>query len=218
MIAELLEHTPLVPLIQADDPEVALKTVKALQAGGLNVVEVVLRTEGAMKCLEAIARDAPGAVVGAGTVLTLEQAKAVVTRGAQFVVSPGLEEEIVAFCQSRSIDVLPGTVTATEVQRAWNLGLRVVKFFPAGLSGGPSMLWALSSVFRGMRFMPTGGVNADNLGQYMEVPAVLACGGSWMTPADEIHAGNYEAITQHARAALATARHYRPDGQGQAQR
>ena len=205
MIADLLEKAPVVPLVQADDPEVALQTVAALQAGGLNVIEVVLRTDAAMDCLEAIAKDAPGAIVGAGTVLTLEQAEETVRRGAKFIVSPGLDEAVVKFCQSINLEVFPGTVTASEVQRAWNLGLRTVKFFPAGLAGGVPMLKAFGSVFRGMRFMPTGGVSAGNLKEFLDVPAVLACGGSWLTPEKEIAAGNYDAVTTLAREALALA-------------
>ncbi len=206
MLADKLKNTPVVPLVQADDPDVALKTVAALQAGGLDIIEVVLRTDAAMDCLETIAKDAGGAVVGAGTVLSLDQAEEAVRRGAKFVVSPGLNEDVVRFCQSRGLDVFPGTVTPSEVQRAWNLGLCTVKFFPAGLSGGAPMLKALSSVFRHMSFMPTGGVSAENLKDFLAIPAVVACGGSWLTPSKEIEAGNFEAVTQLSREAIEIAR------------
>lgn len=206
MLADKLKNTPVVPLVQADDPEVALKTVTALQAGGLNIIEVVLRTDAALDCLEMISKEADDALVGAGTVLSLDQAESAVQRGAKFIVSPGLNEDVVRFCQSRELEVFPGTVTPGEVQRAWNLGLRTVKFFPAGLSGGAPMLKALSSVFRGMRFMPTGGVSAENLNEYLAIPSVVACGGSWLTPAKEIEAGNFEAVTQLAREAVEIAR------------
>lgn len=202
MLSEKLKTTPVVPLVQSDDPPVAVKVVKALQAGGLDVIEVVLRTDAALDCLEAIAADASDAYVGAGTVLSLEQAKEAVGRGAQFIVSPGLDDDVVKYCQSTDMDIFPGTVTASEVQRAWTLGLRTVKFFPASLSGGVPMLKALSSVFRGMAFMPTGGVSAANLEDYLAVPAVIACGGSWLTPQKEIEAGNFDAITDIAREAL----------------
>ncbi len=205
MIADRLKTAPVVPLVQADDPDVALKTTKALQAGGLHVIEVVLRTDAALDCLEAIAKGAPDAVVGAGTVLSKDQAEECVRRGAQFIVSPGLDEGVVTFCQSKNLEVFPGTVTASEVQRAWNLGLRTVKFFPAGLAGGVPMLKALGSVFRGMSFMPTGGVSASNLKEFLGVPSVIACGGSWLTPAKEIEAGNYDAVTALAKEALALA-------------
>ena len=202
MLAEKLKNAPIVPLVQADDPLIAVRTVSALQAGGLNVVEVVLRSDGALDCMEAIAEKSEGAIVGAGTVLTLRQAEEVVSRGAKFIVCPGLNAEIVKYCQSNELPIFPGTVTATEVQSAWNLGLRTVKFFPAGLSGGPAMLKALSSVFREMRFMPTGGVSAENLNDYLAIPSVVACGGSWLTPQDKIANGDFESITALAREAL----------------
>lgn len=205
MLLDKLKHAPVVPLVQADDPDVALKTVAALKAGGLEIIEVVLRTDAAMVCLEAIAERAPDIIVGAGTVLSLEQAEESVRRGAQFIVSPGLNDEVVKYCQSRDMAVFPGVVTASEVQRAWNLGLRTVKFFPAGLSGGAAMLKALSSVFRDMQFMPTGGVSAANLNDYLAIPSVIACGGSWLTPQQEIDAGNFDAVTALARGALVTA-------------
>ncbi|MEM8936440.1 MAG: bifunctional 4-hydroxy-2-oxoglutarate aldolase/2-dehydro-3-deoxy-phosphogluconate aldolase [Pseudomonadota bacterium] len=205
MLAEKLKSAPIVPLVQADDPDVAVKTVTALRAGGLDVIEVVLRTKGALDCLEAIAGQCPGAYVGAGTVLSLDQAEESVRRGAQFIVSPGLSDDVVAFCQSKDLDIFPGTVTAGEVQRAWNLGLRTVKFFPAGLSGGPAMVKALSSVFGGMSFMPTGGVSASNLKDYLSIPSVVACGGSWLTPQHETNAGSFDVITQLAHDALALA-------------
>ncbi|WDI30087.1 bifunctional 4-hydroxy-2-oxoglutarate aldolase/2-dehydro-3-deoxy-phosphogluconate aldolase [Hyphococcus flavus] len=202
MLAEKLNNTPVVPLVQADDPEVALKTVAALQAGGLDIIEVVLRTDAALSCLEAIAKEASGAIVGAGTVLSESQAKEAVKHGAKFIVSPGLNDDVVKFCQAHKLEVFPGVVTPSEVQRAWNLGLRTVKFFPAGLSGGAPMLKALSSVFRGMKFMPTGGVSTDNLKDFLAIPSVIACGGSWLTPAKEIEAGNFGAVTELASEAV----------------
>lgn len=210
MLAERLNNAPVVPLVQADDPAIALKTVEALKAGGLDVIEVVLRTDAAMDCVEAIAANSSDAIVGAGTVLTLAQAEEAKRRGAQFIVSPGLNDEIVGFCQSSKMEVYPGTVTASEVQRAWNLGLKTVKFFPAGLAGGVPMLKALSSVFREMRFMPTGGVSASNLKEYLSVPSVIACGGSWLTPQKEIDAGDFNAVTKLAGEAVAIAREARP--------
>ncbi|PQA86572.1 2-dehydro-3-deoxyphosphogluconate aldolase [Marinicaulis flavus] len=205
-MADQLKEAPIVPLVQADDPDVALKTVQALQAGGLNIIEVVLRTDAAMECLEAIVKADTGAVVGAGTVLSPEQAEEVVRRGAEFIVSPGLNDDIVRYCQSKKLEVFPGVNTPTEVQRAWNFGLRAVKFFPAGLAGGAPMLKALSSVFRDMRFMPTGGVSASNLNEYLSLPSVIACGGSWLTSQKAIDEGDYAAVTALAKEALAIAK------------
>ncbi len=200
-----LREAPVVPLVQSDDPEVAILTTKALVAGGLTVIEVVMRTDGALVCLEEIAKSVPEAIVGAGTVLSSEQAEAAIAAGAQFIVSPGLYPPVVEVARVAGRMMLPGVSTATEAQQAWNLGLRTLKFFPASLVGGPAMLQALSSVFRDVKFMPTGGVSVSNLPDYLAVPAVLACGGSWLTPAKDIAAGNYDLITGLAREAVSIA-------------
>ncbi len=205
-----LAKAPVVPLVGGSDPAVAVKTANALSAGGLSIIEVVLRTDEAVDCMEAIVKETSGLIVGAGTVLTVEQAEEVISRGAQFVVSPGLVDEVAEYCLERSVPMFAGTMTAGEVQRAYALGLRTVKFFPASLAGGVPMLKALSSVFRDMRFMPTGGVSAGNLGEFLAVPSVIACGGSWLTPAAEIEADNFEAITNLAREAVAAASAARP--------
>ncbi len=200
-----LRAAPVVPLVQSDDPQTALKISEALIAGGLNVLEVVLRTDAALDCLEAIVKAFPNAHVGAGTVVTPDQAREVIRRGATFVVSPGLDAEIVQICQEANIPVLPGVVTATELTAGYNLGLRTMKFFPAGLAGGPKMLKAFASVFRDVNFMPTGGVNAANLNEFLAIPAVLACGGTWLTPKAAIESGDFDAITKLAKEALSIA-------------
>ncbi len=205
-IANALLNTKVVPLVQADDPATAVKIAEALIEGGLTVLEVVLRTSEALQCLEAIVKEFPDAHVGAGTVLSAEHARAVLARGATFIVSPGLDETSVKVAQSAQIPIFPGVATPTELQHAWNLGLRTVKFFPAGLAGGTKMLKAFSSVFRDMRFMPTGGVSAGNLSEFLEIPSVLACGGSWLTPASAINDGDFSAITKLAREATTIAR------------
>jgi len=202
---QALSAAPVVPLIQSDDVDVAVATTRALIEGGLTVIEVVLRTDAALDCLEAIAKEFPNAHVGAGTVLSAEQCKEVIKRGAKFIVSPGLDVASVEVANEAGLPILPGVSTATELQQAWNFGLRTVKFFPASLAGGPKMLKALSSVFRDVQFMPTGGVNPQTLKDYLAVPAVLACGGSWLTPKDAIAAGDYAAITQLAKDAIAIA-------------
>jgi 2-dehydro-3-deoxyphosphogluconate aldolase/(4S)-4-hydroxy-2-oxoglutarate aldolase len=204
-LADRLQAAPVVPLVQAADAAVAVATAEALVAGGLTVIEVVLRTDDAINCLRQVALSVPQAVVGAGTVLTADQARAVVDAGAAFIVSPGLDAGVVKVAQDAGLPVFPGIATATELQHAWNLGLDTVKFFPASLAGGTAMLKALASVFRGVRFMPTGGVSVGNLAEYLAVPAVIACGGSWLTPADEVKAGNYAAITRLAQEALTVA-------------
>jgi 2-dehydro-3-deoxyphosphogluconate aldolase/(4S)-4-hydroxy-2-oxoglutarate aldolase len=135
-------------------------------------------------------------------VLSADQARAAITAGARFIVSPGLDEGVIAVAKEHGIPVYPGIVTPSELQHAFNLGLDVVKFFPASLAGGVPMLKALSSVFRTMRFMPTGGISAGNLAEYLAVPAVLACGGSWLTPAAAIFTGDYAQITTLAQEAV----------------
>ncbi|WP_422344475.1 bifunctional 4-hydroxy-2-oxoglutarate aldolase/2-dehydro-3-deoxy-phosphogluconate aldolase [Parasphingorhabdus sp.] len=205
-----LTSAPVVPLIGASDTAVAVDTAKALGAGGLSVIEVVLRTDEAVDCMEAIVKETSGLIVGAGTVLTVAQAEEVIARGAQFVVCPGLVDEVAEYCLAQSMPLFAGTMTAGEVQRAYALGLRTVKFFPASLAGGVPMLKALTSVFRDMRFMPTGGVSASNLGDFLALPSVVACGGSWLTPPAEIEAGNFDAITTLAQEAVAISRQARP--------
>lgn len=201
-----LTATPVVPLVQASDPDVAVKTTQALIKGGLSVIEVVLRTDNSLACLKAIADECPDAIVGAGTVITARLVDDSVENGAKFIVAPGLTTGVVRACEERDVPLLAGVVTATELQQAYNFGLRTVKFFPAGLSGGVPMLKALSSVFRDVQFMPTGGVKASNLAEYLSVPSVLACGGSWLTPADEIAKGNYDAVTELAEEAVSIAK------------
>jgi len=202
-IVEELGKQIVVPLVQANDSDTALKTTRALADGGLSLVEVVLRTDEALDCLAAICEQLPDVIAGAGTVLSVEQAERSMDRGARFVVSPGLDDGVVKACQARDIPVYPGVATASEIQHAANLGLKTLKFFPANINGGVPALKAYSSVFRDLRFMPTGGVSAKTLPDYLGVPAVLACGGSWLTPADAIAAGDYERVTALAEEARA---------------
>ncbi len=210
-INRILESAPVVPLVQADDPAIAVKTSRALGAGGLTVVEVVFRTDRALECLKAVADEVPEMIAGAGTVLSASQAEAAFDAGAQFIVSPGLDDGVVAVARERGMPAYPGIVTPGELQHAYNLGLEVVKFFPATIAGGIPALKALSSVFRTMRFMPTGGVSPGNLADFLGVPTVLACGGSWLTPADAIASGNYDKVTALAQEALQIAAQARGD-------
>ncbi|MEL7198588.1 MAG: bifunctional 4-hydroxy-2-oxoglutarate aldolase/2-dehydro-3-deoxy-phosphogluconate aldolase [Pseudomonadota bacterium] len=208
-LSNRLASAPVVPLIGENDAARAVATANALGEGGLSVIEVVMRSDDAQKGMEAILSETEGLTVGAGTVLTLDQAKSVMDSGARFIVSPGLVDEIAEYCLSEDIPFYPGTMTAGEVQRAYAMGLREVKFFPASLAGGVPMLKALSSVFRDMRFMPTGGVSAGNLAEFLSLPSVLACGGSWLTPKNAVEVGDYAAITQLAKQAVEIAREAR---------
>lgn len=210
-INALLEKSPVVPLVQADDPKIAVETSRALAAGGLSVVEVVFRTDRALECLQAVADEVPEIIAGAGTVLSAKQAEAALASGAKFIVSPGLDDGVVAVAKDHGVPVYPGIMTPGELQHAFNLGLDTVKFFPASIAGGIPAIKALSSVFRTMRFMPTGGVSAGNLADFLAIPAVLACGGSWLTPKEAIDAGNYQAVTDLAAAAIEIAKQARPE-------
>lgn len=204
-----LEKVPVVPVVVIKDASKAVPLANALVSGGLPVIEVTMRTAAAADAISAIRADVPDALIGAGTVLSGEQAHAIVAAGARFIVSPGLHEDVVAAARELSVPVIPGVATATEAQQAWNMGLRTLKFFPAGQAGGIGMIKALAAVFRDVKFMPTGGVSAKNLRDYLEVPAVLACGGSWLTPADVIESGDYDRITSLACEAMAVAKEVR---------
>lgn len=208
-IEAALQEAPIVPLIQCEDPQLAVDVANALLAGGLPVLEVVLRTAVALDCLSAIRDAVPAAFAGAGTVLNRDQAEAAIGRGAAFVVSPGLDEGVIRVTRERQLPVYPGIATAGELQRAWNLGLRVVKFFPASIAGGVAAVAAYASVFRDMRFMPTGGIGTGNLSDYLALPSVIACGGSWLVPGEALAARDFGRITELAAAALEIARQSR---------
>ena len=205
-IEERLASIGVIPLVQADAPETAIAISQALLAGGLEIIEVVLRSDQALECLQAVSEALPRALVGAGTVLDRAQAEAAARAGAKFIVSPGLDDEVIAVARAHGLPVFPGVATASEVQHAHNLGLRTVKFFPAATAGGIPMIKALSAAFRAMRFMPTGGVSAANLADYLKVSSVVACGGSWLTPASAIEQGDYPKVTALAVEALGIAR------------
>jgi 2-dehydro-3-deoxyphosphogluconate aldolase/(4S)-4-hydroxy-2-oxoglutarate aldolase len=165
-----------------------------------------MRTPEALDCLEAIAGELPDVVAGAGTVLNESQAREAIARGAEFIVSPGLDDGVVDAARKMFAPVFPGISTATEAQRAFNLGLDTVKFFPASIAGGPPAIKALGSVFRSLKFMPTGGISPDNLTDYLALPSVLACGGSWLTPSEAIDRGDFSVIAKLAIDALERAR------------
>lgn len=200
-----LAKVGVVPVVVLENAADAVPLAEALVRGGLPIVEVTLRTEAAPDAIARIAKNVPDAIIGAGTVLTPEQVALAKAAGAKFIVCPGLHEATVRAAQKAGLPVYPGVSTATEAQAAWNLGLRTLKFFPAGQAGGIPMLKALSSVFRGIQFMPTGGVSAENLPDYLALSAVVACGGSWLTPADAIAEGDFELITRLAKEAVAIA-------------
>ncbi len=204
-ILSRLGELRLVPVIVVNEVADAEPLAEALVGGGLPVAEVTFRSAAAVESIRAIARRGD-VLLGAGTVLTAEQVDQAVDAGASYIVSPGLSRHVVQRCAERGVLALPGAVTATEVQAALEMGVSTVKFFPAGTSGGPAAISALSAPFRDMRFVPTGGVGPDNLHDYLEIPAVVAVGGSWMVPSDRIRAGDFDTIRRLAADAVRLAR------------
>lgn len=185
----------LVPVVVLDNAASAGGLAGALVAGGLPVAEVTFRTAAAEESIRTMARRGD-LVVGAGTVLTVDQVDRAVAAGAEFVVSPGLSTAVVRRCQELGVPVLPGAVTATEVQAAVELGCTTVKFFPAGTSGGSKAIAALAAPFAGVKFVPTGGIGPSNLDDYLRLPMVAAVGGSWMVPRDLVAAGEFEKVAE----------------------
>jgi 2-dehydro-3-deoxyphosphogluconate aldolase/(4S)-4-hydroxy-2-oxoglutarate aldolase len=204
-----LAATTLVPVVVLHDAADADGLAGALVAGGLPVAEVTFRTSAAADSIRAMA-DRGDILVGAGTVLTPAQVDTAVAAGAQYVVSPGTSRAVVERCQEHGVAVLPGAVTATEIQAALELGLTTVKFFPAGTSGGAPAIAALSAPFGGVQFVPTGGVGPANLGDYLALPSVVAVGGSWMVPAATVAAHEFATITDLTTTAVTLARSLRP--------
>lgn len=204
-----LKSASVVPVVVLDRAEDAVPTARALLAGGVDVMEITFRTEVAAASIRAVAEACPEMLVGAGTVITLEQCRQAVACGARFIVAPGFDAEVVRWCVEQDVAVTPGCVTPTEIMAAMKLGLRVVKFFPAGIYGGLKAMKALSAPFGGVRFIPTGGVDAHNLGEYLSAPFVHAVGGSWLCPKAEIAAGHFEQITARCREASGIVREVR---------
>ncbi|MBQ6510279.1 MAG: bifunctional 4-hydroxy-2-oxoglutarate aldolase/2-dehydro-3-deoxy-phosphogluconate aldolase [Flexilinea sp.] len=186
----------VVPVVVLEKWEDAVPTAKAMLAGEIDVMEITFRTAAAADSIRAVTREVPEMLVGAGTVINLEQCRLSVECGAKFIVSPGYDEETVAWCCENNIAVTPGCVTPTEIMMAKKHGLNVIKFFPANVYGGLKALKALSGPFPGTKFIPTGGVNNENLAEFIASPLLLAAGGSWTVPAKEISAGNFERITE----------------------
>lgn len=191
---EELSKIGIVPVVVIDDAKDAAPLAKALCEGGLPAAEVTFRTAAAKDSIAAMRAACPEMIVGAGTVLTTAQAEDAIAAGAQFVVSPGLDEEVVRYCLDKGVPMLPGCATPTEVERAMALGLREVKFFPAERAGGLAMIKAMAAPFGGVRFMPTGGLNAKNIGAYLDAPEIFACGGSFMVSKTLIAKGDFDGI------------------------
>eukprot|EP00439_Symbiodinium_sp_Y106_P041916 s1035_g5.t1 len=201
-VSEKLKQALVVPVVAMQDASGAPALAAALIEGGLTAIEVVFRTAAAKEALRRMAAAEPTALVGAGTVLSVDQAKRAVSAGAQFIVSPGLNPEVVNWCLENGVAVIPGVATPTEVETALRLGLSVLKFFPAEANGGVNALKAISAPYGQITWMPTGGVSEENLEKYLMVPQVACCGGSWMVPQDAVAQGNWryvKELSQRAR-------------------
>lgn len=203
-ITDTLKRLKIVPVIVIDDPGNAAALAAALVAGGLPCAEITFRTAAAVEALKRIRDLQPDLLAGAGTVLTTDQAKAAIAAGARFVVAPGFNPAVVDYCLEHNIPVYPGVATPTEIEMALSKGLQTVKFFPAGPMGGIAYLKAIAAPYDMMQFIPTGGVNTSNIGEYLAFKKVVACGGSWMAPAEWIAAGEFDRITAETARAVQT--------------
>lgn len=201
-ILQKIGEIGLVPVIKIDDVNKAVPLAEALTAGGVPCAEITFRTAQGEEAIRRIARALPDMLVGAGTVLTTEQADRAKDAGARFIVSPGLNPRVVEHCLKLGLAVTPGCATPSDIERALELGLDVVKFFPAEQAGGLPYIQAVSAPYSGVKFMPTGGISPDNLGRYIACKSVLACGGSYMVTADLLGNGKWEAITELCKASV----------------
>ncbi len=184
----------IVPVVVLDDAKDAEPLAKALCAGGLPCAEVTFRTAAAEESIRIISKQFPEMLVGAGTVLSTEQVDRAVEAGAKFIVSPGLNPKVVQYCLDKKIPVTPGTQTPSEMEQALEMGLDVVKFFPAEPAGGLKMIKAVAAPYTTLKFMPTGGINLDNVEDYLKYDRILACGGSWMVKGDLVRTGKFDEI------------------------
>lgn len=195
-ITESFEKLGVVPVVVLEDAKDAVPLATALVKGGLPCAEVTFRTEAAEESIRLMLEQFPEMLVGAGTVLTVEQVDTAVRAGAKFIVSPGFDAEIVDYCIKNEIPVFPGCITPSEVAQAVKRGLKVVKFFPAEPAGGISMIKAMAAPYVDLKFMPTGGINAKNLEEYLSFDKIICCGGSWMVKGDLVKAGEFDKIRE----------------------
>lgn len=206
---EQLSEMLVVPVVVLNDARDAEKLADALVKGGLPCAEVTFRTEAAEESIRIMTQKYPEMLVGAGTVLTIEQVDRAVEAGAKFIVSPGFDSEVVDYCIEKEIPIFPGVVTPAEASQAVKRGLTVVKFFPAEQFGGVATIKALAAPFTTLKFMPTGGVSVKNLREYLSCDKIICCGGSWMVKSDLIKSGEYEKIAEMTKEAVELAKSIR---------
>ncbi len=201
-IAEQFYEYGVVPVVVLEEAKDALPLAKALVEGGLPCAEVTFRTEAAEESIRLMSEKYPEMLVGAGTVLTTKQVDRAAAAGAKFIVSPGFDPEIVDYCLEKKIPVFPGCITPSEVAQAVKRGLQVVKFFPAEQAGGVAMIKAMAAPYTMVKFMPTGGISAKNLKDYLSFGKILCCGGSWMVKGDMIRNGEFDKIRELTKEAV----------------
>lgn len=201
-----LGQVGIVPVVAIDEVAQAVPLAQALLAGGLPCAEFTFRTAVAAEAIHAASQAYPEMLIGAGTVLTVTQAEEAIAAGAKYILAPGFAAEVVDYCLARQVPVLPGVMTPTDIMQAIGKGLRLLKFFPAEASGGIATLKAISDPFVGIRFVPTGGISAKNLADYLRLPMVVACGGSWLVSNSLLAAGEFATVTQLAQEAVAIVR------------
>ena len=201
-IEEQFHEFGVVPVVVLEDAKDALPLAEALTEGGLPCAEVTFRTEAAEASIRLMSEKYPEMLVGAGTVLTIEQVDRAVAAGAKFIVSPGFDPEIVNYCLDKKIPVFPGCITPSEVAQAVKRGMKVVKFFPAEQAGGVAMIKAMAAPYTMVKFMPTGGISAKNLKDYLSFDKILCCGGSWMVKGDMIRNGEFDKIKELTKEAV----------------
>jgi 2-dehydro-3-deoxyphosphogluconate aldolase/(4S)-4-hydroxy-2-oxoglutarate aldolase len=192
----------IVPVVKLDNAADAEPLAKALSEGGLPCAEITFRTSAAEEAIRSMTAKYPQMLVGAGTILNTEQVDKAINAGAKFIVSPGLNPKVVKYCMNKGVPIIPGTSNPSDVEQAIELGLEVVKFFPAEAAGGLNMIKAMAAPYVNMKFMPTGGINVNNMISYLDFPKVIACGGSWMVNDEMIKAGEFDKIKELTREAV----------------
>lgn len=199
----------IIPVVVLNEAKDAAPLGKALMGGGLPCAEVTFRTDAAKDSIKTLVKEYPDMLVGAGTVLTIEQVDQAVNAGAKFIVSPGINEKVVEYCVKNNITITPGCANPTNVETALGFGLDVVKFFPAEQAGGLNYIKAIAAPYTQVKFMPTGGINAVNVKEYLKCDRIIACGGSWMVKGDLIKAGEFEKIKELTKEAAAIVKEIR---------
>ncbi|MCI6845811.1 MAG: bifunctional 4-hydroxy-2-oxoglutarate aldolase/2-dehydro-3-deoxy-phosphogluconate aldolase [Erysipelotrichaceae bacterium] len=208
-VLKKISEVGILPVVVLDDAKDAKDLAKALIEGGLPCAEVTFRTAAAEESIRVISEAYPEMLVGAGTVLSVDQVKKAVAAGAKFIVSPGFDEEVVKYCLDNNISVTPGVCTPSDVQKGYKMGLDVLKFFPAEPSGGLSMIKAIAAPYTMMKFIPTGGINENNMEDYLKYDRILAIGGSWMVKSSLVKNGEFEKIKEMSKTAVARVKEIR---------